>query len=492
MSSRAGVAAFDRFARRLIRRGAVPGLIFSAARAGRPTLTRSYGHSDAEDRVAPTPATVHGVASVTKSFTCVAILQLAEEGRLSVQDPVARHLPDFGLPDSRATRRIRLHHLMTHTSGLPPLPAIYYEMARSLRLDESFDARACRRVGIDVDRPPVETYPELLAYLRRERFRLLGPPGEVFSYSNEGFGLLGAVIEVVSGERYERLLEDRIFRPAGMRQTTFDLGVVRRFADVATTFTRVRRVKRFRTVPAPAPWEMSCMRAAGALSTNVEDLLRYLEMYRTGGRIGEARILSARSARAMTTPYVEAEPGKYYGYGLSVAPGYHGATVIGHSGGLKGVSSYVAAIPERGITAAGLSNFDLAPTGAVVHAAMNTLLGLPPAEPLVRYRRRRHAGRPLSAYEGLYGSGEGIWVRVQARRRHLRLDFTGIEILARGIRAYPYDRDAFVVGKRYQPGTVRFVFDGGSRPSSVALGWRVVRRRSEADWDRVARHPLVW
>jgi CubicO group peptidase (beta-lactamase class C family) len=483
---------FDEFCRRLIARSRAPGIALLGTVGGRSTLERAWGQRDAEERLPVTLDTVHGIASVTKSFTALAILQLAEEGRLRVRDAVQRHLPEFRTPEPRRTRRMTIHHFLTHTSGLPPLPTIYHEMARSLRVDKDFDARAYRRVGIDIRRPPTETYEEVLEFLARTRYRLLGEPGQFFSYSNDAFGLLGAVIERVSGQRYERFLEDRIFRPAGLTHTLFDPGMLFRSRDIAVPYTPAPRGRGKGPVRSPVWHEMSSLRAAGAIRTNSRDLSRYLEIYRTGGRVGRERIAAARTIRAMLTPHVEVTPGTFYGYGLAVLPNFHGTTLVEHGGGLKGVASGIAVVPRRGIAVAALSNYDLTPTGRIVQSAVNLLMGLPIPEPTVRYSLRRTPFGPLAPYAGWYGSGEGWWLTVRPRRRGLVLDFHGIEITDRKVRLRPTAPDRFVTGPRAEPALVTFWRGPRGRVDRLSLGWRILRRRSVQEFRRLSHGRVVW
>jgi CubicO group peptidase (beta-lactamase class C family) len=493
VGSRATSADLDAFVRRLVRAGRVPGLAVALARAGRPTLLRGYGWRDREARLPITGDTVFGIASMTKSFTAVAILALQEDGRLRVTDPVVRHLPEFRTPDARTSSRVRLHHLLTHSSGLPPLPSIYYEMLRSERADPTSDFRELRRVGFDTEREPIERYDDLLEYLAHERYRVLGAPGEFFSYSNEGFGLLGAIVERVSGRSYESFVEDRILRPSGMRRTTFDSGVMFRQPEVATLYTSVKRGRGTRVVRSPLWHEMSCLRATGGLRSTLSDLLRYLEIFRTDGRAGRERILSAASVRAMLSPHVPASPGRFYGYGLYVVPDFPGGRVIYHSGGLKGVSSIFAVLPEAGITGAALSNLDGAPSHLALTAAIDRELGLRLTTPFVRYVRRREPPRNLRRYAGEYRSGEGIWLRVRPGRRDLRVDFTGIEITNRNKRAVPVGPDSFVFGRRGDEFYLRFFSEGPrAAPYAVQAGSRVVRRRSPAEIARAKARGWTW
>jgi CubicO group peptidase (beta-lactamase class C family) len=482
----------DRFASRLMRRGRIPGISLGIAKNGRPVVARGYGFRDRERGLPATSATVYGIASMTKSFTALAILQLEENRRLRVTDPVVRHLPEFRTPTPGWTRKITLHHFLNHSSGLPPLPSIYYASARSLARDPPYDPRVARRVGIDPAHSPLDTYAQVMEFLATEPYRLLGPPGKFFSYSNEAFGLLGAVIERASGQSYESYIEDEILRPSGMTHSTFDTGIMFRFPEVTTLYSPQRTGARPRLVPSQDWWEDTSLRACGALRTNIDDLFSYLEIYRTGGRVGRERIVSASSVRKMLRPTIAIWPGVFYGYGIAVRPDYHGSLLAFHEGDLKGVSSEFAVVPKKGVGGAVLANVEGAPSPALLGAGINQQLGLPLGTPFIDRWVPSEPPRSLRPFEGWYCSGEGIWAEVAARGTHLRLDFRGIEWTAMDVTLRPAGDDRFVGQVRGEPLRVRFARDPRGRIWAAFMGWRLVRRRNPGDLPKASKGRMVW
>lgn len=482
----------DGIVRRGMARAKTPGLSLGLLRPGQAPFVKGYGYRNREAKLPATPRTVYGIASVTKSFTALAILRLAEHGLLRVSDPVVRYLPELRIRGASPRRPIRIHHFLTNSSGLPPLPSIYYATMRSVRREPPFDPNIARRVGIDPDRPPIDTYEQLMQFLSNEPYTLLGPPGQVFSYSNEGFGLLGAVIERAAGRTYESFVEEEVLRPAGMTSTCFDTGILFRQSEVTTLYSPRWTGKRHGLVPSEEWWEDTCFRAAGALRTNVLDLLRYLQIFLTGGRVGRERIVSASSVAEVLRPRVPIAHGIHYGYGLAVCPDYHGTLLVYHGGGLKGVGSYIAAVPRRGIAGAALSNAEAAPSGRWLAAAVNLALGLPSGTPFEELPKPARVPVTIRPYAGWYCSGEGIWAEVRARPDHLRWDYRGIELIAQGLRLRPAGNDEFLVRSRGQPSSVRFLRNASGRVVSVFTGWRIVRRRSRAERRRAARGKMVW
>ncbi|MBT8208429.1 MAG: beta-lactamase family protein, partial [Acidimicrobiia bacterium] len=156
---------------------------------GNVLLDEGYGDADARNGVPATPETVFGVGSITKQFTAMAILVLEARGQLSTDDRIGTYL-DF-VPEVKQS--ITLHHLLTHTSGLPDA---YWDQHRDLTRD---------------------------AYLRTimTTGELRSAPGTQYAYSNYGYDLLGRIVEVVAGQPYEAFLRASLFEPAGMSQTGF-------------------------------------------------------------------------------------------------------------------------------------------------------------------------------------------------------------------------------------------------------------------------------
>jgi CubicO group peptidase (beta-lactamase class C family) len=116
--------AVEKYRAKVVAAHSCAGLAVGLAQVGQPDRFWTFGHRDREQELPITPQTVFGAASLTKSMTAVAIMQLQEGGRLAVLDPLVRYLPEFRTPDNDATRQITLHHLLTHMAGLPPLPTL--------------------------------------------------------------------------------------------------------------------------------------------------------------------------------------------------------------------------------------------------------------------------------------------------------------------------------------------------------------------------------
>jgi CubicO group peptidase (beta-lactamase class C family) len=413
---------------------------------------------------------------VTKSFTAAAVMRLADEGRLSVDDPVVEYLPEFRLPRGDASA-VRIHHFLTHTAGVPPLPSRWYAFGTSARDDPDgspppVDVRA---------RAPFETPEDLMTYLAEGDWTPLGPPGTYFSYCNEGYALLGAIIARVSGRPYTRYVAEAILEPAALTATAFgppaDRAARAAAGRVTTPYITKKTNGERRALPARTWWYSEVWHPAGGICSTVTDLLRYLEIYRTGGRsAGGRRILSERAVATMARPHIMTEPGEGYGYGLSVVPDYRGGALIEHSGGRRSISAFVAVVPSCGLAAAVLANLADAPVRAIAQGLLNALEGIRPDTPALVYPDYACPDGRFPVYAGEYRSGEGTVLRVETETRPTG---TGLVITADDERmpARPVGPDAFVVKPRGVDQYVRFFVEpGASRAHGVFAGGRMIAR----------------
>lgn len=272
------------------------------ARGGERVLTRGYGLADRVHGRAAGEHTLFQLASVSKQFTAAAILALQQEGRLRVSDPIGRHFHDVP-PDKRA---ITIHQLLTHTSGLPE------------RVGEcSSDSAALERDG----------------YVRHVLAAgLQSRPGTAYLYSNDGYGLLGAIIERTSGTTYEDYLRRHLFAPAGMTRTgyTFDDAAL---ADAALGYAGPQVFMgnlnpTFRNRSGPA-W---CNRASGGLLSTAEDMYRWHIALR-----GNA-VLDESAKAAWWTRHVPESPARtsFHGYGWTLSTTARGTRLAAHDGSLSG------------------------------------------------------------------------------------------------------------------------------------------------------------
>jgi D-alanyl-D-alanine carboxypeptidase len=288
------------------------------AHEGEILLLRAMGPMN-EDGNPNNTDTRFALASTSKTFTAAAVVQLADQGLLDLDDPVSMYLPDY--PETMI-QEVTVRHLLTHTSGLG---SFSYEDIRPLTtIDEM-----------------------LLKPIEPPAF----PPGADFRYSNGGFVLLGAVIERVSGQTFWDYLDEHIFRPAGMESTgAFAPDSLPDNTAYGLAYQRLGvRVSNASILPArPGP--------AGDFYTTAEDMLHFATALQDNTLIGPA------FTEEMFTPAVSvgtAPSGSTTEYGLGFVITTSGDVVrIGHTGGFPGISSWFAMYPDLGYTVVILSNYD--------------------------------------------------------------------------------------------------------------------------------------
>jgi len=149
MTHPAWVNEYEALVEEIIERHQIPGAAVAVARDGVIEYERGFGRRDVERGLGVTPDTIFGVGSITKSFTALSIMQLTEHGQLAPSDPVVEYLPEFTVPSKEYNEQITIHHLLTHTSGLPPLPSRYYAQYRDIMSDPNRD-----RISLPYDTTP--------------------------------------------------------------------------------------------------------------------------------------------------------------------------------------------------------------------------------------------------------------------------------------------------------------------------------------------------
>lgn len=297
----------------------LPGLSVAVVRDGRIVKAQGYGRASLELEVPATAATVYEIGSLTKQFTAAAVLMLAEEGRVGLDDPVTKYFPEA--PGTWA--RVTLRHLLTHTSGLRNHVAVPQFMG-AFKSDLLMDVTPARD--------------DLLRMFYALPFEFA--PGETWAYDNTGYYLLGLLVERASGTSYWEFLDARIFGPLGMSSTrsTDPRDVVAGRAS-GYDWAGERFVNR-PVLPPPVGF------SAGALLSTVEDLARWDAALRDG------RLLSPSLREAMWTAALLRDGSVApvdYGFGWFVTR-RRGRRVVHHGGGTPGFSSTICRFVDEGLT----------------------------------------------------------------------------------------------------------------------------------------------
>ena len=283
------------------------------AKAGEVILHRAYGQSDVGEPRANSVRTMFDIGTVSQIFTAHAVLKLEEDGLLSTSDPISRFLPDVPVDK----RRITIHHLLSHSSGLPARHA--ESQFEIMHLEQA--------VG------------------RILRAKLEFGPGQGYAYSNTAYTLLAALVETISGRPFQDYLREVIFEPAGMKTTGFRDD--RRLGD---EMARGYQDEFDRGTPAgwPAPtW--ADLGSSGLVST-AEDLFRF------HGAIETDRLLKAETRMRMETAYSPIGADTFFGYGWQLERTPHGIEVGSAAAGGFGFNTLFRRVVDQGLVVIVLAN----------------------------------------------------------------------------------------------------------------------------------------
>jgi CubicO group peptidase (beta-lactamase class C family) len=311
------------------------------AKGDKVLLRKGYGMANYELNVANTPETVFRIGSITKMFTAYGILQLEEKGKLSVNDPVVKYVPEVPM----AWSAITIHQLLCHRSGIP-------DFGRAKAHDNFADPQHIENSMKEyADKP------------------LVNEPGAVFHYSNSGYELLGRVIEKVSGESYEAYITQNILKPAGMTHTSMD-----HTSDLVPHRASGYRFDGENVINAPR--SQPDFSPAGGLQSTLDDMYR-LDRAMTSGKLFSKAIMekAGKAYGHWTAPPpfpLEAD----YGYGTMIGNAY-GHKSVGHGGWVNGFVSQFNRYTDDDLVVIEMWNFETASQMAVTRDLEAILFGAP-------------------------------------------------------------------------------------------------------------------
>jgi CubicO group peptidase (beta-lactamase class C family) len=327
-------------------------------------LDKGYGMADLGWGNANAPDVKFHLGSLTKQFTAALVLLLQEDGKLKIDDPVSKYLPDT----PKTWEKITLAELLGHTSGIPNFTDM-------------------KEFG--VWRMSPHTVDEELAFFKDKPLDF--EPGSKFAYSNSNFEVLGAVIEKVSGKKYVDLLQERILTPLGMKDSGLDTDELILPRRAQGYMQGKDGLVLARSESMTAPW------AAGSMYSTTGDLLKW-EHGLFGGKV-----LNADSLKAMTTP------GKgNYGLGVFISD-KDGVKVVDHGGGIEGFNTHLAYVPEKRIAIVVLGNVNGGAPGQMGGQLLDVVLG----KPVTLASERKAVPIPkdeLAKFVGVYDLEVGVTI----------------------------------------------------------------------------------
>lgn len=275
---------------------------------------RGFGYADLESKRPADSGTFYRVGSITKLFTATMLMQLRDAGKLHLDDPLSMYLPDFAVKSAFAdARQPTFRQVVCHAAGLPTeSPGDYWAT---------------------LDFPNLE---EALASLEDAEMAI--PAFTEFKYSNFGIGMMGQTLSRLAGEPYRDYITNHVLRPLGMNESGFE---PRENPAHATGYLSPG------DEPELAPWPMiGFAEPAGALSSSVEEMAKFISLQFRDGPAGGSQILGGTSLREMHTPLIMM-PDWQAGYGIGFASHRsNGHVVVGHGGGIHGFTTNIVALPD--------------------------------------------------------------------------------------------------------------------------------------------------
>jgi CubicO group peptidase (beta-lactamase class C family) len=311
------------------------GSVLLASR-GVPIFAKGVGYANVEWQIPNTTTTKFRIGSMTKQFTSMLVMQLREQGKVKLEDSVCVYVA----PCPDAWKPVNIHHLLTHTSGIPTYTGIAAWQA-TMMMPKTIE----QMVAIFRDLP------------------LEWVPGEKFAYNNSGYFLLGVVIEKAAGKKYEQALQDMILTPLGLTDTGYDWSktiIARRASGYSGKGDTLQNA---------AALDMQQPYAAGSMYSTVDDILKWDQALYT------EKLLPAAAKQLMWTPVKE-----NYAYGWGVPPpaaAFGGHRRLAHSGGINGFSSMIVRLPDPNVTVIVLANNNTVNASAIARDVGAIYYGLP-------------------------------------------------------------------------------------------------------------------
>jgi len=437
-----------------------PGISIGVTDRKRTLHLSARGLADIKAKIPVTPETMFQIGSISKSFACVCALQLAQENKVSLDEPVKNYLPWLKIPSKY--QPFTLHHLMTHTAGI-----------------------------VTGSESTLSAPPGAFALQESETG---APPGEFFHYSNVGYKIVGMVLERVLDRPIGEILKERVLDRLEMRST------VPTITNDIREKLAVGYVPYFDDRPAPlscplaeATW-LESDTADGSICTTAEDMAKYVRMLLNKGKGPSGRLLSEESFAMMTKKHIpqgEDYPGEFYGYGLGIEES-EGHLRIGHTGGMVGFVSSMRMDMDDGLGLVVLLN---GPHGAdlVAKFGMSVLSASVNGKelPTIPSKKKRLEVERVSDFVGEYVQGaRGFNVLAEGRRLVMQYSGQSVDLEPRDKGLFFVDHPDFryfLLGFEKKDGSAVAAFHGPDTFFKTGIP-KPKASRYQRDWDGFTGH----
>ena len=382
----------------MMKESKIPGMSLAVLSGEDLLYAKGFGARNLEMNVPATPNTLYGFGSCTKSYTALAIMQLYEQGKLDLYDPVNKYF-NFKLGNKK--NPITIHHLLTHSSGIPNLGTAEILLGRN--------------AGYKEFHIPLSSWDDYLTFINDAKQEVAAEPGQRFAYSNESYTMLGAIIEKVSNMKYENYVREHILNPLKMKRSCFLRDEFEKDSDIMTAyFPKFENGNIIQIEPASHPFDKYIFAPGGLLSSVIEQI-NYIEMNINQGIFEGTRIINGNLIQKMHTNYIETDMirdaiGEFekvgYGYGWIIIEDFFEHTTIFHVGGTNVSTSFIGFIPEKkfGIACACNSGGGYSLISAIPLLTMVFLLGKNPLKDI----KFIEIEQKLTMLQGFYETYKGI------------------------------------------------------------------------------------
>ena len=424
--------AFEKFAKAYV--APAPGCAAAVSLNGETVFEKAFGLADLEHNVPNTPQTIFESGSVAKQFTAAAIVLLAQDGKLSLDDPVMKHipeLPDYGYP-------LTIRHLLNHTSGLRDWGSVL-----SLTGAGRGDRVITQDLALDV-----------IIHQRALNFT----PGAEYSYTNSGYNLAAIIVERVSKQKFPAFVEERLFKPLGMKNSSWRDDYQRVVPGRAQAYSR----------QGTGPWRLNMpfmnVHGNGGMLTTVGDWMKWNAMF-------ESKSLGAPLVDALETQGV-LNDGRKISYALGLEVGtHHGLKDVSHGGATAGYQTFLARLPDQKFSVGVMCNGTSPGAGGIAEAITDEIFG-PYSEP--------PRAEPPKVSEDELKKFVGIW---RNEKTHAPARFVVENGVSRwsGARLVPMGAGQFAAGDN----RLKFTFGKDGKPMSaefVDTNGEVIRFAPEKEW----------
>lgn len=410
-----------------------------------------YGTISLDTGYPTQPGSLFQIGSNTKVFTATLAMKMQEAGKLDLDTPIKEYLPDFRLADEQAQATITMRHLLTHMSGLE---------------GDKFDDTG---VGDDA----LTTFIDQAYTWGQER-----DPGEIWSYCNSGFSLAGRVLEHLAGKPYEEAVREEIFAPLGMNRSFWHAHEVVMYSAVAGHSWNGEAGQHVVAHPWAIPRSSN---PAGAIISNVEDVITFMRFHMGDGTWNGERILGEDTLRAMRQEMAQVNSSTRWGIGWTLGT-IAGHQVLSHGGSTNGQNTQMLSVPDKGFVISVLANSDRGSQAIdkIVDWALERYCGLSKSEP----ERISLSAAELERFTGTYSRdlGDSV-ITVVDGSLHVETTLvhplTNEEITMEPATLEPLGDNEFIaVGGEFDGMRTEFIFRDGDHPKWMRFGYRLVARKN--------------